>query len=164
MINNKIEKDEVIISENTVRYGKENVDGKLVITNKNLIFYSNKGIFWKKLKIDKKILISNIKMHKDNVSIKQNNKSIMIQTTSGDIIFECKNILEASKIVNKIKDLRTDLNVIERAYKKYDNFKTSDVGKALIGAGTTWLVTHPKQTVKGVKTIGKFIQTLFIRK
>ena len=163
MINNKLDNDEVILYESSIQYGKENTDGKLILTNKNLIFYKEKGIFSRKLRADKKVLVNSIKVHKDNVSIKQNNKTITMQTAVGDVTFECKNIFEAGKLVNKIKDVRTDSNVVDRAYKKYNNFKTSDVGKALVGGGLTWMATHPKQTVKGAKKVAKVIKTLFIR-
>lgn len=163
MINNKLGNDEVVLYESFIHFEKDNTQGKLVLTNKHLIFYKEKGIFVKKTRVYKKILINSIKVHKDNVLVKQNNNSVAMQTTNGDISFECKNFFEAAKIVSKIKDVRTDSNAIDRVYKKYDNFKTSDVGKAIIGGGLTWMATHPKQTVKGAKKVAKVIKTLFIR-
>ena len=162
MFNNKLDNDECKLYECDIKYN--NNDGKLLLTNNNMIFLREKGIFVKKLRIDKKILINSIKMYKDDVLIKQNFKTVTMQTTNGEVVFEGKNILDANKIVNKIKDIRTGVNGASRIYKKYNNFKNTELGNALIYGGLGFVATHPKKTVKVVKGIAKGIKFLFVRR
>ena len=130
MINNKLAKDEGFLYESAIQFG--NIKGKAVITTENLILYKEKGLFTKKLRIDKKIPMSDIKMYKDNVLMKQNNNKLTLQTNRGDVSFECKNIFDANKLSNKIKDVRTDTNIVDRIFKKINKFKNSEVGNTII--------------------------------
>ena len=127
---NKLAKNEGFLYEYDIQFGK--VKGKLVITTENLIFYKEKGLFTKKMRIDKKIPMNDIKMYKENVLMKQNNKKITLQTNRGDVSIECKNVLEANKLVNKIKDVRTGTSIIDRIYRKMNSFKNSEAGSALV--------------------------------
>ena len=162
MFNNKLDNDEGKLYECDIKFN--DIYGRLLLTNNNMIFLRKKGIFVKKLRIDKKVLINSIKMYKDNVLIKHNFKTVTVQTNNGDLVFECKNIIDANKIVNKIKDIRTGVNGASRIYKKYNNFKNTELGNALIYGGLGFVATHPKKTVKVVKGIAKGIKFLFVRR
>ena len=129
MNNNKLAKNEGFLYESAIQFG--NVKGKVVITTENLIFYKEKGLFAKKLRIDKKIPINDLKMYKDKVLMKQNNNRLTLQTNRGDVSFECKNVFEANKLSNKIKDVRTGTNIIDRICIGINKFKNSETGKML---------------------------------
>ncbi len=129
MNNNKLAKNEGFLYESVIQFG--NVKGKAVVTTENLILYKEKGLFTKKLRVDKKIPMNDIKMYKDKVLMKQNNNRLTLQTNRGDVSFECKNIFEANKLSNKIKDVRTDTNIIDRVCIGINKFKNSEAVKML---------------------------------
>lgn len=159
-MSSKLENDEVVLYEGNIKFGGK--AGKLVLTNKNIIFQQEKGIFSKKLKDVKKILIENIKVFNDNVSIKQDNKAVTLGTTEGDVSFECENFLELSKIIGKIKDLRTDSNAFDRVKQKYDKYAKGAIG-TVISAGVAWAAKNPKQVKKVANGVVKAAKTIITK-
>ncbi len=161
----KLENDEVVLYEGNIKFaGKA---GKLILTNKNIIFQQEKGLFKKSFKDVKKVLISNIKMFDNNVSIKQENKAVTMQTTDGDISFESDNIFELGKIINKIKELRTGSGLLGRvankAKDKYDKLAGGLVGTA-VSAGAAWAIRHPGKVKKGLKVAIDAAKTIITKK
>ena len=110
----EFEQDEVILYEGLVKYGNLKKCVKFTLTNKKLIFAKEKGLFKKTFRIFDEILINSIKIYKDNVQIKQEKETIVIQCIDKTINFSCSNIVEARKVIEEIINIRTGSNVLER--------------------------------------------------
>lgn len=151
MSNYQLKNDEVILYEGQVSFKNSNV--KFTLTNQNMIFEKEKGIFKKKLKVIDMIPIENIKMYKEKVQIKQKNSTIKIQATDKNIIFTCSNVLEAKKISEEIINIKTDSNILERAAKKANNLKKNLKSIAKL---TLACIMIPK-TIMEIKENGKEI-------
>lgn len=124
---------------------KENI--RLTVTNANLIFEEEKGIFKKKFKSIEEIDIRRIVVYKDKVQIKHKKNNISIETFDKTINFECKDILEATKVKEEILSIM-GYNVLERTKNKVN--KLSGIVKG-VGAITAAAVAIPK----GIKVINK---------
>lgn len=125
----KLKKDEVILYEKFVKFGKMNSEVKFTLTSKNMIFEKEKGFFSKKLKVFENIPIDHIKMYKDKVSIKQKKSTIIVQTVKKNIEFTCNNMIEAKKVISKIINIKTDSSFLDRTKKNAN--KTIDVIKEI---------------------------------
>lgn len=123
MSNYQLKNDEVILYEGQVSFEKLKSNINFTLTNQNMIFEKEKGIFKKKLKVIDMIPIENIKMYKEKVQIKQKNSTIKMQTTDKNVAFTCSNALEAKKIIEEIINIKTDSNTLDRAVKKANNLK-----------------------------------------
>ena len=110
----ELSNDEVIIEESIVDLSAFKKNIKLTLTNKRLIFEELKGIFKKEYKVIEIINIDDIKVYKESVKIKQEKSAVIMQINNGYFDFKCKNIIEARKIIEKIKDLRLDNNILGR--------------------------------------------------
>lgn len=151
MRNYKLENDEVILYNSLVKVGEDSYNTKLTLTNKNIIFEQEKGVFKKKFKLVQKIEIDRIKMYKDKVQIKQNKSTISIQTIDKTISFTCDNMIEARKLIGYITSVKTGTNILERTTKKAGDVKK--VLKAVGGVSTAAVGTFV--TIKEVKNNGK---------
>lgn len=116
-----LEKDEVILYEGNITIEGIKKSVKFTLTNKNMLFAKERGIFNKKLKIYEVIPISNIKTYKENVQVKQKKNNITIETLDKMIDFTCPSAIEGQKIVNDILYAKTGKNIIERSNSKIKN-------------------------------------------
>lgn len=116
-----LEKDEVILYEGNITIEGIKKSVKFTLTNKNMLFAKERGIFNKKLKIYEVIPISNIKTYKGNVQVKQKKNNITIETLDKMIDFTCPSAIEGQKIVNGILYAKTGKNIIERSNSKIKN-------------------------------------------
>ena len=116
-----LEKDEVILYEGNITIEGIKKSVKFTLTNKNMLFAKERGIFNKKLKIYEVIPISNIKTYKGNVQVKQKKNNITIETLDKMIDFTCPSAIEGQKIVNDILYAKTGKNIIERSNSKIKN-------------------------------------------
>ena len=116
-----LEKDEIILYEGNITIEGIKKSVKFTLTNKNMLFAKERGIFNKKLKIYKVIPISNIKTYKGNVQVKQKKNNITIETLDKMIDFTCPSAIEGQKIVNDILYAKTGKNIIERSNSKIKN-------------------------------------------
>lgn len=121
MNKSKLEKDEIIIFDKEIIFGKNNYEGILTLTNKNIILKREKGIFIKKLKVVDNIKIGDIKEYKYKVQVKQENLIIKIQTINKDYEIICKNTKDAKEIVKEIINIKTETTAFERTKNKILN-------------------------------------------
>ncbi len=116
-----LENDEIILYEGNVNFQNANKTIKFTLTNKNMLFAKERGLFNKKFKIYEVIPISNIKTYKGNVQVKQKKNNITIETLDKMIDFTCPSAIEGQKIVNDILYAKTGKNIIERSNSKIKN-------------------------------------------
>lgn len=110
---------------------------KLTLTNQRIVFEKEQGIFKKKLKVIKIISYENIKVNNNKVSINQIKKMVEIKTIDGNISFNCANVLEAKKIVNKIIELKTGTSFLEKCKNNVDKIgKIANDGGVIVGIAT----------------------------
>lgn len=117
----QLKKDEVIVYEGFVKFGKMNSNVKFTLTSRNMIFEKRGGMFKKKLRVIENIQIDKIKMYKNKVQIKQKKSRIIIQTFDKNIEFTCNGIFEAKKIITEIINIKTGSNLLDRTTKRANN-------------------------------------------
>ncbi|HPF82996.1 MAG TPA: hypothetical protein PLV83_02370 [Bacilli bacterium] len=118
MNNKKIDTDEISLLETKVKLEENKKESKLILTNKRIIFMQEKGFFSKRFKTIDEIIISDIKVYKDMVQIKQSKATIKIQTAKKDFVLTCSSIIEAKKLLEEIISIRTDKSLLERSKNK----------------------------------------------
>lgn len=162
MSNYQLKNDEVILYEGQVSFEKLKSNINFTLTNQNMIFEKEKGIFKKKLKVIDMIPIENIKMYKEKVQIKQKNSTIKMQTTDKNVAFTCSNALEGKKIIEEIINIKTDSNTLDRAVKKANNLKKNlksianlSLACIMIPKAAIEIKENGKEIVKILKTILK---------
>lgn len=166
MKNDENKSNNKILFEGMVALDNAKFDILLTITEKHLLFQKKKGIFKKKYKIIKDILIDDIKVIKDKVKIEQKKNKITIYTKDDKFDFACNNMIEAKKIIEEINELILGENFLERASKKgikVLNFAKNTVkivgGVALATAGVYNAIKENKDTIKDTtKTMIDFIK------
>ena len=146
--------NEVELEKIMVKYGKENLDTQLILTDKHLVFEQEKGLFKKKLKPVYILALDDIKMYKNEVKIEQKNKLVTMQTKDKDVSFTCDSIIDARKIMEKIIDIKTDSSVFDRATDKAKEVITKAVTVAgLVGTAAVAVTKNKKTILKGVSTL-----------
>ncbi len=116
-----LENDEVILYDGNITFKNIKKDIKFTLTNKNMLFSKEKGIFKKKFVIFKTIPVNNIKVYKGIVQVKQKKNSVLIDTIDEEISFDCLNTIEGKKIVNEILYARSGKTLFERNTNKLKN-------------------------------------------
>lgn len=130
MFRYKLEVDESVLLEKKVFYGNKDREHKLVITNKNILFEREMGIFNKSYKVVDRVPFESIKVYKDQVQMKVRKNKIIVQTTNGDLEFRCINVVDTGVVADKISYVKTGSNFIRRTTKKVKNIGSiiADVG------------------------------------
>ncbi len=118
MNNYQLENDESILFVGKVTVEEFKSEVKFTLTSKKMIFEKEKGIFKKKLKTIEIIPLTNIKVYKEDVQVKQNKANVMIQTIAKNITLSCSNISEAKNIAEEIINIKTGSNKFNRKSKK----------------------------------------------
>lgn len=106
------------VLEKVVAYKHGEFDTLLTITENHLLFQRKKGLFKKKYKVVKSVLIPSIKIVDDKAKIKHKKGKITIQTFDDKITFTCMNSIEGMKVVEAIKKQLFGENFIERSSRK----------------------------------------------
>lgn len=132
MNNYQFEKDEVILFEGKVTVEEFKSEVKFTLTSKKMIFEKEKGIFKRKLKVIDMIPLTNIKVYKEDVQVKQNKSNVMIQTIDKNITLFCSNMSEAKNIAEQIINIKTGSNKFNRNSKKATKI-VKDVGNVAKG-------------------------------
>lgn len=149
MSNNEVELEKIM-----VKYGKDNLDTQLILTDKHLVFEQEKGLFKKKLRPVYILALDDIKMYKNEVKIEQKNKLVTMQTKDKDVSFTCDSIIDARKIMEKIIDIKTDSSVFDRATDKAKEVITKAVTVVgLVGTAAVAVTKNKKAILKGVSTL-----------
>ena len=149
MSNNEVELEKI-----TVKFGKDNLDTQLILTDKHLVFEQEKGLFKKKLRPVYILALDDIKMYKNEVKIEQKNKLVTMQTKDKDVSFTCDSIIDARKIMEKIIDIKTDSSVFDRATDKAKEVITKAVTVVgLVGTAAVAVTKNKKAILKGVSTL-----------
>ncbi len=118
MFRYQLDVDEAVLLEKKVFYGNKDKEHKLVITNKNILFEREMGIFKREYKVVDRVPFDDIKVYKDRVQMKIRKNKITIQTTDGDLEFRCVNVMDTTVVADKISYLKTGANFIRRTTKK----------------------------------------------
>lgn len=159
--NNKIFFDGIVSLDN------DNFDTLLTITEKDILFQKKKGIFKKRYKIVKDILISDIKVIKDKVKIEQKKNNLIIYTKDDKFTFATKNVVEAKRIVEEIYKIIFGEYFLVRNSKKGIKFLNSAKNAVEIIGGIVIAVSGTYNAIKKNKdTIQKTIKNMisFIKK
>lgn len=114
----KLENDEVILLEVPVLLGRRKQNSLLSVTNKRLVFSKKVGLFQKKDKIVDTILIEHIKVYNGKVYMKQKKNSLILQTVEGKETITFQNIIDSTRVMERIKTLRLGDNLLTRTNKK----------------------------------------------
>ncbi len=151
--------NEVELLKMMIKYGRDNRDTQLILTDKNLIFKQERGLFKKKLKPIYILSLDDIKVYKDQVKIEQKNKLVIIQTKNKDVNFTCDNLIDARKIIEKIIDVKTDSSVFDRATDKAKKIITNAVtAVGLVGTAAVAVSKNKKSILKGVNAISSLFK------
>jgi len=132
MSNYQLENDEVILFEGLVTVEEFKSKVKFTLTSKKMKFEKEKGIFKRKLKVIDMIPLTNIKVYKEDVQVKQNKANVMIQTIDKNITLSCSNMSEAKNIAEEIINIKTGSNKFNRNSKKATKI-VKDVGNVAKG-------------------------------
>ncbi len=116
MKENKLE--DKTIFECLVSLNDNEFDTLLTLTENHLLFQKKKGIFQKKYKVIKDILVNDVKVINDKVKIEEKKNKITIYTQNDEYNFTCKNTLEAKKVIEKINEVVLKEGLSERISKK----------------------------------------------
>src|SRR5574344_1353294 len=98
----KIEIDEKILYEVLVKYIGSKFDTKLILTDKRIIFERKKGLFNKKYKIVDEINISDIRLNKNKLLIKNTGSTVVIEANTKIYKFVCGSVIEAKLLIEEI--------------------------------------------------------------
>ena len=155
----KLEGNEVELLRANVKYGKEDINTQLVLTDKRIIFEQERGLFKKKLKPVYMVNIDDIKTYKDQVKIEQKNRTISMQTKNKDVSFICDNIIEAKKIVEKIIDIKTDSSLFDRTAEKAKKIVKRAVTIAgVAGTAAVGIAKNKKTVLKAVNSVTSLLK------
>lgn len=161
MENNKLNNETKIVYEIIVKYDKPKFDTKLTITEKSINFEKEKGLFKKTYKIVDSIAFEDIKVCNDKVKVSNKKSVVEIETTNKVYTVTCNNNAEAKKLVEKILQIKTGANLLERTSNKVAKIgkavtKTAaSVGTAVasVGAVATAINKNKKEIAKAVKVV-----------
>ena len=95
--------DNVVRYEGMVSFKKDKFDVLLTI-NENSLLFQKKGLFNKKYKVVKEIVIKDIKVLKDVALVEYNNGKMTIHTMNDVFEFFVKDEEDANKITNLIRE------------------------------------------------------------
>lgn len=155
----KLEGNEVELLKTNVKYGKNNLDTQLVLTDKRLIFEQERGLFTKKLRPVYIVNIDDIKMYKDQVKIEQKNRTITMQAKDRDVSFICDNLIEAKKIMEKIIDVRTDSCLFDRTAEKAKKIvKRAITIAGVAGTAAVGIAKNKKNVLKAVNGVTNLLK------
>lgn len=146
---NELDKDEVILYES-----KNLKNETITLTNKKIIIEKPKHLFTKKQKIN----LENIKIYKDKVQIKQKTTKLIITTIDKNIEYNCKNVIEAKKIIEQIITLKTGKNIIDRTTNKTIKITKNLKNIALVTAA----IASAPSAIKQIKQNGKKILQILV--
>ena len=130
--------DNVVRYEGMVSFKKDKFDVLLTINENSLLFHK-KGLFNKKYKVVKEILIKDIKVLKDVALVEYNNGKMTIHTMNDVFEFFVKDEETANKITNLIRETLglTFMKMVEKT------------GETLMN-GIKEVADHAKELVKEV--------------
>lgn len=130
--------DNVVRYEGMVSFKKDKFDILLTI-NENSLLFQKKGLFNKKYKVVKEIVIKDIKVLKDVALVEYNNGKMTIHTMNDVFEFFVKDEEDANKITNLIRETLglTFMKIVEKT------------GETLMN-GIKEVTDHAKELVKEV--------------
>lgn len=130
--------DNVVRYEGMVSFKKDKFDILLTI-NENSLLFQKKGLFNKKYKVVKEIVIKDIKVLKDVALVEYNNGKMTIHTMNDVFEFFVKDEEDANKITNLIRETLglTFMKIVEKT------------GETLMN-GIKEVADHAKELVKEV--------------
>lgn len=130
--------DNVVRYEGMVSFKKDKFDVLLTINENSLLFHK-KGLFNKKYKVVKEIVIKDIKVLKDVALVEYNNGKMTIHTMNDVFEFFVKDEEDANKITNLIRETLglTFMKMVEKT------------GETLMN-GLKEVADHAKELVKEV--------------
>lgn len=130
--------DNVVRYEGMVSFKKDKFDVLLTI-NENSLLFQKKGLFNKKYKVVKEIVIKDIKVLKDVALVEYNNGKMTIHTMNDVFEFFVKDEETANKITNLIRETLglTFMKMVEKT------------GESLMN-GIKEVADHAKELVKEV--------------
>lgn len=130
--------DNVVRYEGMVSFKKDKFDVLLTI-NENGLLFQKKGLFNKKYKVVKEIVIKDIKVLKDVALVEYNNGKMTIHTMNDVFEFFVKDEEDANKITNLIRETLglTFMKMVEKT------------GETLMN-GIKEVADHAKELVKEV--------------
>ena len=130
--------DNVVRYEGMVSFKKDKFDVLLMI-NENSLLFQKKGLFNKKYKVVKEIVIKDIKVLKDVALVEYNNGKMTIHTMNDVFEFFVKDEEDANKITNLIRETLglTFMKMVEKT------------GETLMN-GIKEVADHAKELVKEV--------------
>ena len=133
-MNEEVKKDKIMY-ECMVSLKSAKYDTLLSLTEQHLFFKKKKGLFQKKYKVIKDILITDIKVIKNKVKIEQDSNKITVHTKDTEIYFTCKSAAEAKKLVTEISNAALGGSSFKR-FKDKSTKVISDVSKAIEAVGS----------------------------
>ncbi len=156
-----------IIFECMVSLKNNQYDTLLSLTEKDLLLQKKKGLFHKKYKVIHDILITDIKVVKDEVKVKQDKNKVTICTQNDEMYFTCENVMDAKKLVEEINKLILGEDFLMRTAKKgakVMNFAKNTVqAVGLVAVATAGVCKAVKDNKKVFKETAKTIKNLIKR-
>jgi hypothetical protein len=144
----KVEKDEVILFNESVFHDGFNLDLDLTLTNKRINFSGirvTKTGFLKLTKVEEPInediKLEDIKIYNNDPQLTQKNDSVFIQTINKNFTITFDNFLKARQFITKVIDILTESKMLDRGLEKTN--KTINKIDNVLGVNT-------RNTIKGV--------------
>ena len=152
-------KDEPYLEKLSVKFGNNEKETQLILTDKHIVFEQEKGLFVKKYRPVYVIDIEDIKIYKDEVQISKMNKEVIIQTNEKDVSFTCGSIIDARKIMERIISIKTDSTAFDRATIKAKKIvKDALTVVSIVGTAAIAVAKNKKAILKvvdGIKVLFK---------
>lgn len=137
-----LDKDEVILFEDTVYRGEAESSWDLTLTSKRIVLYREiKKLFKQPEERTETIYLETIKIFNNEVQVNQKGEDVKVQTTSRNYNFSFDGILAARKFTEKIINVLTGTSATERGMNK--------LNKAINAVDDT-LGINMRGTIKGV--------------
>ena len=96
---------EKILFECAVSANNKQFDTLLILSNLKITFEKKKGLIKKKYVTVDEVLLEDIKIIKNKVSIEQDNSKVTLNLKEDKVYFYCESEKEAKKIVSEIKKI-----------------------------------------------------------
>ena len=147
-----------ILFESIIKYGKIKRKAKLAITEQTINISRKKGLFKKHYKIIRSINFDDIQMYNDKVQVYNKKKLVKLETINKTYKFYCTNAREATKLVDKIIQIKTNPSLLERTAEKVMKVgKTVGETVTTIGLVASTINKHKKEIIKAFKFIKHII-------
>lgn len=156
----EVQNDNVIF-ECMVSLKNEKYDTLLSLNDKHLLFKKKKGLFKRKYKVIKDILITDIKVVNDKVKIEQKKNKITVYTKDAEVCFTCEKFIDAKKVEEEINKIILGENFLERTVKIGGKVLKNVVQTAgVVAVAATGIYKAVKENKEVLKEASKVVKNI----